>query len=327
MSPTTLPQLDAEVFLTDGGLETTLVFDDGIDLPDFAAFGLLDDDAGGQALVRYYDRYAEIAAAAPGRHRAGHAHLAGQHRLGRPPWAVDPDGPRSGSTDDAVALSMDGARRTRRRPRRSSSAACIGPRATATSPASSCSVERPAATTACRPGPSPRPASTMITAITMTHVGRGAAGRRGRRAVGLPVVISFTVETDGSLPSGEGLGEAIAAVDAATGAYAAYYMVNCAHPDHFAPALDPAQAWTDAHRWHPGQRLPDEPRGAGQRRGAGPGRPRRARAGSTGTLRAVHPHITVLGGCCGTDHTHVDGHQRRQRGGPGLSGIGGGSLS
>src|SRR3954449_11562511 len=56
-----LPQLDADLFLTDGGIETTLIFDDGLDLPDFAAFTLLADEEGRAALVRYLDRYAEIA--------------------------------------------------------------------------------------------------------------------------------------------------------------------------------------------------------------------------------------------------------------------------
>ena len=56
-----LPQLDADLFLTDGGIETTLIFDDGLDLPDFAAFTLLADEAGRSALVRFFDRYADIA--------------------------------------------------------------------------------------------------------------------------------------------------------------------------------------------------------------------------------------------------------------------------
>ena len=53
------------------------------------------------------------------------------------------------------------------------------------------------------------------------------------------------METDGRLPDGTSLGDAIEAVDAATGGYPAYYMVNCAHPTHFAEVLDPAAAWTE----------------------------------------------------------------------------------
>ena len=78
-----LPQLDADLFLTDGGIETTLIFDDGLDLPDFAAFTLLADEEGRSALVRYFDRYADIAATRRGRDRAGDADLAGQPGLGR----------------------------------------------------------------------------------------------------------------------------------------------------------------------------------------------------------------------------------------------------
>ena len=57
------------------------------------------------------------------------------------------------------------------------------------------------------------------------------------REAGMPVVILFTVEMDGRLPSGEPLGEAIEAVDSATDGYAAYYGINCAHPTHFDESL------------------------------------------------------------------------------------------
>ena len=100
--------------------------------------------------------------------------------------------------------------------------------------------------------------------------------RRPRRR--MPVVISFTVETDGTLPSGDRLGDAITAVDEATGGYPAYYMINCAHPTHFAATLDPGAPWT-ARIGGIRQRLDDEPRRAGRRHRARrrrPGRPGRA---------------------------------------------------
>jgi S-methylmethionine-dependent homocysteine/selenocysteine methylase len=108
----------------------------------------------------------------------------------------------------------------------------------------------------------------LITAITMSYADEAIGIVRAATAVGLPVVISFTVEIDGTLPTGSSLGEAIAAVDAATGSAPAYYMVNCAHPTHFVATLDPNERWTAAHRWHPGERLDDESRRAGRGRGA-----------------------------------------------------------
>ena len=85
----TLPQLTStRPFLTDGGLETTLVFLDGIDLPDFAAFPLLDTDDGRAALRRYYGPYLDLAEQHGVGLRARHADLARQPRLGGPSRAT-----------------------------------------------------------------------------------------------------------------------------------------------------------------------------------------------------------------------------------------------
>ena len=115
----------------------------------------------------------------------------------------------------------------------------------------------------------------VITAITMTHTAEAIGVALAARDAGMPVVISFTVETDGTLPSGERLGDAITAVDDATGGYPAYYMINCAHPTHFASHPRSRRAVDGADRWHPGQRLDAEPRRARRRHRAGQRRPRR----------------------------------------------------
>src|SRR3546814_10609308 len=83
----------------------------------------------------------------------------------------------------------------------------------------------------------------MVTAITMTYADEAIGITRAAQAAGMPVVISFTVETDGRLPSGQSLEEAIQAVDAASGNGPAYYMINCAHPDHFGDALKAGESW------------------------------------------------------------------------------------
>ena len=302
MSPSPLPQLDAEVFLADGGLETTLVFDDGIDLPDFAAFGLLADAAGRQAMVRYYDSYAEIAV------RSGVGIV-----LDTPTWRASTDwSARQGLSPedlirlnhDAVALLME----TRRRHQTPTTpvvvSGCIGPRGDGYQPGELMSVEEARSYHGLQARAFAEAGVDQITAITMTHSAEAQGVVEAAQAVGLPVVISFTVETDGTLPSGEGLGAAIEAVDAATGAYAAYYMVNCAHPDHFAPALDPAQAWTKrigGIRANASRMSHEELDNAEELDRGDP-----AELGQLyRDLRAVHPHITVLGGCCGTDHNHV----------------------
>ena len=147
-------------------------------------------------------------------------------------------------------------------------------------------------------------AADMVTAITMTYVEEALGVTRAAGSVGMPVAISFTVETDGRLPSGQGLAEAIEQVDDETDRGPAYYMINCAHPTHFDGVLDGDAAWRE--RIH-GVRanastmshaeldeaieLDDgDPADLGARYAA---------------LRAQLPELNVLGGCCGTDHRHV----------------------
>src|SRR3546814_4089275 len=83
----------------------------------------------------------------------------------------------------------------------------------------------------------------MRSAFTMNKVNEAIGITRAAAASALPFVLSFTVETDRRLPTGDPLGAAIEAVDAATGSYPAYYMINCAHPTHFAATLDQDADW------------------------------------------------------------------------------------
>jgi len=147
----------------------------------------------------------------------------------------------------------------------------------------------------------------LVSAITMTHpeeaIGIVGAARRAQ----MPVVIGFTVETDGRLPTGQTIGEAITAVDRATESYPAYYMINCAHPTHFTEVLlaaNPA-AWLDrvhAVRANASSKSHAELDEATELDDGNPkefGEQCRA-------LRQALPNINILGGCCGTDHRHID---------------------
>ena len=147
-------------------------------------------------------------------------------------------------------------------------------------------------------------AADMVTAITMTYAEEAIGIARAARAAGLPAVISFTLETDGRLPSGQELGDAIEQVDAETDAAPAYFMVNCAHPAHFENVLDARAPWAPrlkglranaSTRSHAElDEAPDlddgDPADLGVRYAA---------------LRRQFPHLNVLGGCCGTDHRHL----------------------
>jgi S-methylmethionine-dependent homocysteine/selenocysteine methylase len=144
----------------------------------------------------------------------------------------------------------------------------------------------------------------MITAITMTHTGEAVGVARASEAAGLPVAISFTVETDGRLPTGQSLGETIAEVDTETDGAPAYYMINCAHPTHFAAVLREAGSWAGRLR---GVRANASCRSHAELDEAtdlDDGDPEELGAQYADLQRKL-PQLAVLGGCCGTDHRHV----------------------
>jgi homocysteine S-methyltransferase len=126
---------------------------------------------------------------------------------------------------------------------------------------------------------------------------------RAARAAGLPSVVSFTVETDGRLPTGQPLGEAIRAVDDATDGAAAYFMVNCAHPDHFFHVLDD-ETWTrrihgircNASRQSHAELDACEVLDDGDPAEFG---------GQHRAIKDRMPWINIFGGCCGSDLRHV----------------------
>lgn len=144
----------------------------------------------------------------------------------------------------------------------------------------------------------------FVSAYTIGYVDEAIGIARAARAAGLPSVISFTTETDGRLPSGATLREAIEAVDAATQSAPAYYMVNCAHPTHFGPALALGEAWT--------RRIRGLRANASVRSHAELDNSTELDSGDPEDLGeryrrllAEFGHINIVGGCCGTDHRHV----------------------
>jgi S-methylmethionine-dependent homocysteine/selenocysteine methylase len=297
-----LPQLDADLFLTDGGLETTLIFDDGIDLPDFAAFVLLDDGPGRDALVRYFDSYVAIAV----RDEVGIV-------LETPTWRASPDwaerlGYPLDDLDRVNRESVELLEAVRRRHERSTSpiviSGCIGPRGDGYAPDFLMEAGEAEAYHRRQIDVLAAAGVDLVTAITMTYPAEAIGIANAARAAGVPVVISFTVETDGTLPSGRPLGDAIAAVDAATGSSPIYYMINCAHPTHFTSILS-SEPWVarirgiraNASRMSHAELDEAEELDAGD--------PDQL-AAEYAALRRTHPHLSVLGGCCGTSDRHID---------------------
>ena len=144
----------------------------------------------------------------------------------------------------------------------------------------------------------------MVTALTLTSIDEAIGIARAAKRANMPCVISFTVETDGNLITGRTLKDAIEAVDAATGSYPLYYMINCAHPSHFDNVVAGDAAWlkriggirANASKMSHQQLDESETLDAGDPADLG----QRYRQ-----LTRRMPQIRVLGGCCGTDHRHV----------------------
>ncbi|RDI23008.1 homocysteine S-methyltransferase [Lentzea flaviverrucosa] len=149
----------------------------------------------------------------------------------------------------------------------------------------------------------------LVTAMTLTNVPEATGIADAAREANVPVVLSFTVETDGRLPSGDALGDAIEAVDRDTNGYPAYYMVNCAHPTHIAPALDPEAEWAERLRGIRANASKLSQAELDEAEVLDRGDPAEF-ADDHRRLRARFPQLTVLGGCCGTDHRHIDAISR-----------------
>jgi S-methylmethionine-dependent homocysteine/selenocysteine methylase len=148
-------------------------------------------------------------------------------------------------------------------------------------------------------------AADMVSAITMTYPEEAIGITLAAARFGLPVVISFTTETDGRLPSGHTLREAIELVDAATDNCPAYYMINCAHPDHFAQALAAGEEWTLRIRGMRANASRMSHAELDESEVLDDGDPREF-AQLYQQFREDFPQLTVLGGCCGTDHRHME---------------------
>lgn len=296
-----LPQLEGGLFLTDGGIETTLIYHRGLDLPAFAAFDLLKDDAGTDELRRYYNPYAILA-------RDNGVGLV----LESPTWRANPDwAAEIGYSRDelrtfnhkAIEL-MEEIRSEYAGPAPIAISGCVGPQGDGYQPEALLTAAAAADYHSEQIGTFAETAADMVTAITMTYAAEAIGVARAAAAVGLPSAISFTVETDGTLPDGQPLAEAIQEVDAETGSAPAYYMLNCAHPLHFEHVLEPGAAWVariGGLRANASAKSHAELDEATELDEGDPA----DLAARHAALKALLPGVRVLGGCCGTDHRHV----------------------
>jgi len=298
-----LPQLDGSFFLTDGGIETTLVFHEGLELPDFAAFDLLRRAGGEEVLRRYFRAYATIAA----RHGAGLI-------LESATWRASADwGTRLGYSADELAEANRHAIRMLEPLRGEVESAgsrvvlsgCVGPRGDGYVPSQTMSEAEAQDYHAAEIRTFADTAADMVTAITMNYAEEAMGLARAAVAAAMPVVVSFTVEPDGCLPTGQPLRDAVAQVDAATKSAPAYYMINCAHPTHFDGVLAVREPWVDRIRGLRANASTKSHAELNESTELDIGDPVELGA-QYAALRRRLPNLNVMGGCCGTDHRHVE---------------------
>jgi S-methylmethionine-dependent homocysteine/selenocysteine methylase len=294
-----LPQLDGSLFLADAGIETDLIFNHGIEIREFAAHTLLPEPKGRAAIARYFERFLALAREMD----AGfvldtvtwktHRHWA--EALGETPEQL------KAANQDSVRLAAE-LRERAGNPRPVVLNAVIGPRGDAYRPERKIGADEAERYYAEQLGWLAETEADMVTGLTFNQAGEASGLVRAARTAGLPVALSFTVETDGRLPDGQPLREAIEQVDADTGRSAEYFMVNCAHPDHFADALDGEWA----------RRIRGIRANASRRSHAELDEAPDLDAGNPHELGELYaqllckmPWLNIFGACCGGDLRHV----------------------
>ncbi|MBO9436870.1 homocysteine S-methyltransferase family protein [Ruegeria sp. R13_0] len=289
-------------FLSDGGLETFLIFDKGYDLPCFSAAVLLDTEQGRADLRAYFERFIDIAKA------SGRGFI-----LDAPTWRAGTAwaGPLGLTLKEVMETNQTAVSFVSMLRAEHETETCpillnglVGPAGDAYAPDAEISRQEALLIHAPQIHALGKAGVDMISAMTLTHAGEAIGIVQAAKEIDVPVVIAFTLETDGQLPSGQSLGDAIAEVDAATNGGPIYYMINCAHPDHFRDVLDTAAAWTlriggirsNASRQSHAELDEAEVLDDGDPVELGM---------LSAELVSRLPNIRVLGGCCGTDHRHV----------------------
>lgn len=298
-----LPQLGEKMFLADGGLETTLIFEEDWELPHFAAFVLLDSASGTATLKNYYERYLALA-----------VHYGTGMILESPTWRAGPSwGAATGYSDTELVNINQRAIEQLATLRKAHAqdktpiviSGCLGPQGDGYNPQQQLSVGEAKDYHSLQVAAFDKTEADMLCAVTFTYAAEAIGATLAARDVDMPIAISFTVETDGHLPSGQSLEDAIAEVDIATKGRPAYYMINCAHPTHFLNQLMPRGSWT---RRIVGIRANASTLSHAQLDEAtelDSGDPQDF-AQQYIKLRELLPNLRILGGCCGTDHRHIE---------------------
>lgn len=297
-----LPQLTGKPFLTDGGIETVLVFQQGIELPCFAAFDVLRNEEHCAWLRQYFLDFIDLAS----QHQAGLILEAVTWRASKD-WAQQLgyseielaecihkavtllENVRNESMDKDIDLVISG---------------CMGPRGDGYSPTHQMSADQAEDYHSHQIGIFNDTAADMVTALTLNYINEAVGLARAAKAAKIPAAIAFTVETNGHLPSGDSLQQAIETVEQETDASPSYYMINCAHPTHFKSVLNEEEDWVQRVRGIRANASRCSHKELDNATELDAGDPKDL-AMQFKQLRTTLKNLNILGGCCGTDIRHI----------------------
>ena len=298
-----LPQLAGDFFITDGGIETTLIFLEGFELPDFAAFDLFKHKDGEAALRKYYRAYTGLA------QRFGIGLI-----LESATWRASADwGAQLGYgakemadvNRQSIALLEEIRNENAGEVNKVVISGCLGPRGDGYKPVNTMSQKDAQRYHQKQIQTFEDTAADMVTALTMNYAEEAVGIARAAKNADMPVVVSFTVETDGRLPSGQTLRAAIEQVDSATSLYPSYYMINCAHPTHFEHVLAEDEPWTQRVRGLRANASRKSHEELDESSELDIGDPLEL-GKQYAQLKRRLSQLSIMGGCCGTDDRHVE---------------------
>ena len=298
-----LPQLSSKTFMTDGGLETDLIFNKGLDLPEFAAFDLLKSSEGKQILRNYFEDYLVIAK----KKCQGFVLEAPTYRA-NPDWiikigyALDE---LQGIHNTAVKELEDLRNEFEDDHFKVPISVCIGPRGDGYVPSSIMTAEQAEKYHSAQIQAVANTNADLVSALTINYNDEAIGIVKAAKKHHMPVVISYTLETDGNLPSGQSLKDAIISLDEITDNYTSYFMINCAHPEHFKRVLNPKEPWTDRIKGLRANASKKSHAELDQSETLDIG-DKKELAQEYCNLRSYLPDLHIIGGCCGTDSTHLE---------------------
>ena len=294
--------MKTNIILTDGGLETDIIFNHNIELEHFAAFPLVETDSGRVVLEKYYRDYLELSK------NNGTGFI-----LESPTWRANLDwGKQLGYTEEQLIASNKKAiafmEELRRAYKTSNSeikiSGQLGPRGDGYQVQDVMTNSEAAKYHEMQVKAFKEAQVDMVTAITMTYSEEALGIVKAAQLYEVPVVVSFTVEVDGRLPSGENLEDVITKLDWVTDNYPLYYMINCAHPTHFIHLFETDAIWKN--------RIQGLRANASCKSHAELDEATELDKGNACELGQLHtrlqellPNLRVFGGCCGTDISHI----------------------